>query len=105
MTESDSISALKFMITDAYRAVFALRDISAVMTDDASGIAFFIDENSDFLSLREIFLKALTRQLGKIRSDLLRHIHQKDMFFDVVYGVVKAFVIHDNVYVRIKKRE
>ncbi|HBB03345.1 TPA: hypothetical protein DCZ39_00305 [Patescibacteria group bacterium] len=103
MTESDSISALKLMITDAYRAVFALRDISAVMTDDASGIAFLIDEDSDFLALREIFLEALARQLGKIRSDLLCHINEKNSFnnyslfiihYSLFYGVVKAFVIH-----------
>jgi hypothetical protein len=65
------------VITDADGAFFTLRDVTASLADDAVGIAFFVDEDSDFFSKLEIFLYPHERQLGKIRIDLLRHIDQK----------------------------
>lgn len=59
MTKSYGISRGEFMIANTYRTVFAFRDISAVMTDDSSRIAFFIYKNSDFFSLSEIFFYSL----------------------------------------------
>src|SRR5574344_1557790 len=94
MTKSDSLTGFDLMITDAYITVFAFGDMSAVMTNDSSGVSFFVDKYSDFFSLFEIFLYVSTRQLGKIWSDLLAHIHQKYRFFGSLYGMIKTFVIH-----------
>ena len=75
------------------------------MADDSSSISFFIHQDSDILPLFEIFLDAIIRQLRKIGSNLLAHIHQEDRLLGPLYVVIKTFVIHSAVYVRIKKRE
>jgi hypothetical protein len=78
------------VIADADGTFFALRNVSARLADDAVGVALFIDENSDFLSLLEIFLYPSERQLGKIRIKLLRHIDQKY----ILVLMLEFFVIH-----------
>ena len=75
MTESYSLSRFKSMIADADIAVLAFGDVSAVVADDSSGVAFLVDEDSDFFSLFEIFFYTIERQLGKMRSELLGHIY------------------------------
>jgi len=75
MTESNSFSRFEFMITDANIAVLTLGNMSAVVADNSSGVAFLVDEDSDFFSLFEIFFYAVERQLRKVRSKFLRHIH------------------------------
>ena len=82
------------MIADADGTILALRNISALMTNDTSGIAFLVYKNSNLLSLLKIFFYALKRQLGKIGSNLLGHIHQKNRFFGILCIVIKTFVIH-----------
>ena len=112
VAKSYSVSGNKFMIADAYGTIFTLRDISTGMANDPSCIAFFVDEDSNFFALSEIFLDTITRQLGKVRSNLLAHIDQKDTLFEGRgsrrkgrgYVVVKTFIIH-SIYLRIKKRE
>ena len=105
MTEADSISRNKFMIADTYRTVFTFWNISTFLTHNTTSISFFVDKNANFLPLGKIFFQSLKRQLGKIRSNLLRHVYQKDMFFGSLYFVIKAFIIHGSLYVRIKKKE
>jgi hypothetical protein len=78
------------VIADADGTFFALRDISAALTDDAVGVAFLVDEDSDFLAQFEIFLYPHERQLGKIRIYLLRHIDQKY----ILVLMLEFFVIH-----------
>lgn len=94
MTKSDSFTGFDLMITDAYITVFAFGDMSAVMTNDSSGVSFFVDKYSDFFSLFKIFFETITCQLRKIRSDLLAHIHQKYRFLGSLYVMIKTFVIH-----------
>jgi hypothetical protein len=59
MTESDSLSGWYFMITNTDIAVLAFWDMSAVVADDSSGVAFLVDKDSDFFSLLEIFFYSL----------------------------------------------
>jgi hypothetical protein len=112
MTESDSLSGNKLVITNTYRAVFTLGNTSAFMTDNPSSIAFFVYKNSDFLALSEILFYALTRQLRKIGGNLLGHINKKNFLnnyslfiihYSLFYGVVKAFVVHSVYVVKYKK--
>lgn len=92
------------MIADADGAILALRDIPAVVADDASGVSFLIHQNSDSFALSEIFLYSLQGQLGKIRSELLGHIHQEDGLLGSLYIVVETFVVHTTVCMYWKKR-
>ena len=98
MTKSDSFSGNKFMITNAHGTIFTLGDISALVTNNPTCIALFVHENSYFLALGEIFFYPLKCHLRKIRSNLLAHIYQKNGFFDGLYGVVKAFIIHNTLF-------
>ena len=93
------------MIADAYGAVLAFRDISAFVTDYSTSVSFFIHQNSNLLTLGEIFFDAVACQLRKIRSDLLCHIHQKNGFLGSFDFVVKTFVIHSIIYLCIGKKE
>lgn len=112
MTESDSLSRDKFVITDAYRAIFTLGNSPTCMTDNSPSIAFFVDENSYFFALSEIFFYTLTRQLRKIWGNLIAHINKKNFLnnyslfiihYSLFYGVVKAFVVHSVYVVKYKK--
>lgn len=112
MTKSDSLSGDKFVITDAYRAIFALGNSSAFVADDAPSIAFFVDENSYLLALGQIFFYALTRQLRKIWRDLLGHINKKNFLNNyslfiihcsLFHSVIKAFIVHSIYVVKYKK--
>lgn len=91
------------MIADAHWAVFAFRDMPAIMADDASRIAFFVDEDSYPFSVLEIFFYAVKRQLRKIRSDFLGHINQKNRLFDSLYVVIETFVIHNAGFQEMKQ--
>ena len=91
------------MIADADRAIFTFRDVSAVVTNNSSGVSFLIDEDSDSLPLSEIFLDTLERQLGKMRSKLLGHVHQEDGLLSAFDVVVETFVIHISYVVKYKK--
>lgn len=97
MAKSDSISWFNLMITDTYRTVFTLGNMSAVVANNPSWISFFVDEDSDFLPLCKILFNALMRQLRKIRSNLLAHIDQKNRFFLSLNIMLKAFVVHSIV--------
>lgn len=59
MTESYSLSRFESMITDADIAVLAFGDMSALVADDSSGVAFLVDEDSDSFSVFEIFFYAV----------------------------------------------
>jgi hypothetical protein len=78
------------MITDADGTSFALRDVPAGLTDDAVGVAFLVDKDSDSLPLVEIFLYPSEHQLRKIRIDLLRHIDQKY----ILVLMLELFIVH-----------
>ena len=81
------------MITDTDRTFLTLRDMSAGLADNPVGVAFLVDEDSDFLSLLEIFSDSPEHQLGKIRIDLLRHIDQKY----ILVLMLELFVVHASV--------
>ena len=90
MTKSDRFTRTNFMITDTYRTFFALRNMSAFLTNDSTRISFFIDENSDFFSFFEMLLYAHLHNFRKIRIELFGHIHEKY----ILVFVLKFFVIH-----------
>ena len=104
MTESDSFSRGKFMITYADRTIFTFRDGSTSMTNHSSSVSFLIYQDSDFLSLFDIFFDTITRQLGKIRSNLVAHIYQENGFLGSLDFVVKAFVVHKRNSMEISPR-
>ena len=94
MAKSDSFSRFNLVIADTYVAIFTLGNMPAVVANDTSGVAFFVDEDSDSFALFEIFFYSFARQLRKIRSNLLAHIDQIDALFDSLYVVIKTFIIH-----------
>lgn len=55
MTKPELLTTRKEMIIDRYRTMIALRNMSTLMADYSSIIAFFIDEDSDFFACSEVF--------------------------------------------------
>lgn len=61
MAEADSLSRFKSMITDADIAILTFRNMSALVADDSSRVAFLVDEDSDFFPLFEAFFYTIER--------------------------------------------
>jgi hypothetical protein len=78
------------MITDAYRTLLALRDMSALLTNDSACISFLIYKNANLFAFGEMLFYAHLDNFRKIGIELFGHIHEKD----ILVFVLKFFVIH-----------
>jgi len=90
MTKSDRFSGSNFVITDADRAFFTLRNMTTLLTNNATGISFFIDENSYFLAFGEVLFYAHLHDFRKIWIEFFGHIHKEN----ILVCMFKFFVIH-----------
>ena len=79
------------MIGDGDGALLALRDKTAVVADEPLRVSFFIHNDSDFLSLVEVFTYRFIGQFGKMMIQFFGHIYEEDVFV----GMGEVFVIHE----------